>query len=65
MTKTLVWVEHDGAAVKDATLSAVTAASQIGVGAASADAAKSPAAMRALIWSRSEPPSAPASRVSG
>ena len=28
--KTLVWVEHDGAAVKDATLSAVTAASQIG-----------------------------------
>ncbi|WP_076068839.1 electron transfer flavoprotein subunit alpha/FixB family protein [Sphingomonas montana] len=28
--KTLVWVEHDGGAVKDATLSAVTAASQIG-----------------------------------
>jgi len=28
--KTLVWVEHDGAAVKDATLSAVTAASQLG-----------------------------------
>ncbi|MFA7603108.1 MAG: FAD-binding protein [Novosphingobium sp.] len=30
MTKTLVWVEHDNAAVKDATLSAVTAASQLG-----------------------------------
>jgi len=30
MTKVLVWVEHDGATVKDATLSAVTAASQIG-----------------------------------
>ena len=30
MTKTLVWVEHDGAAVKDATLSAVTAAAKIG-----------------------------------
>ncbi|KUO55469.1 MAG: electron transfer flavoprotein subunit beta [Sphingomonadales bacterium BRH_c42] len=28
--KTLVWVEHDNAAVKDATLSAVTAASQLG-----------------------------------
>ncbi len=28
--KTLVWVEHDGAAVKDATLSAVTAASKLG-----------------------------------
>ncbi len=28
--KTLVWVEHDGQAVKDATLSAVTAASQLG-----------------------------------
>ena len=28
--KTLVWVEHDGVAVKDATLSAVTAASQLG-----------------------------------
>jgi electron transfer flavoprotein alpha subunit len=28
--KTLVWVEHDNAAVKDATLAAVTAASQIG-----------------------------------
>lgn len=28
--KTLVWVEHDGHAVKDATLSAVTAASQLG-----------------------------------
>ncbi|MBA4048393.1 MAG: electron transfer flavoprotein subunit alpha [Sphingomonas sp.] len=27
---TLVWVEHDGAAVKDATLSAVTAAAQLG-----------------------------------
>ena len=26
MTKTLVWVEHEGGAVKDATLSAVTAA---------------------------------------
>jgi electron transfer flavoprotein alpha subunit len=30
MTKVLVWVEHDGAAVKDATLSAVTAAAQLG-----------------------------------
>ena len=28
--KTLVWVEHDGKSVKDATLSAVTAASQLG-----------------------------------
>ncbi|MBY0521673.1 MAG: electron transfer flavoprotein subunit alpha/FixB family protein [Sphingomonas sp.] len=28
--KTLVWVEHDGATVKDATLSTVTAASQLG-----------------------------------
>lgn len=28
--KTLVWVEHDGSAVKDATLSAVTAASKLG-----------------------------------
>jgi electron transfer flavoprotein alpha subunit len=28
--KTLVWVEHDGGAVKDATLSAVTAAAQLG-----------------------------------
>ncbi len=28
--KTLVWVEHDNASVKDATLSAVTAASQLG-----------------------------------
>ena len=28
--KTLVWVEHDGAVVKDSTLSAVTAASQLG-----------------------------------
>ena len=28
--KTLVWVEHDGTAVKDATLSAVTAAAQLG-----------------------------------
>jgi len=28
--KTLVWVEHDGATVKDATLSAVTAASKLG-----------------------------------
>ena len=28
--KTLVWVEHDGTAVKDATLSAVTAASKLG-----------------------------------
>ena len=26
----LVWVEHDGAAVKDATLSAVTAAGKLG-----------------------------------
>ena len=30
MSKTLVWVEHEGGAVKDATLSAVTAASQLG-----------------------------------
>ena len=30
MTKVLVWVEHDGASVKDATLSAVTAAGQLG-----------------------------------
>lgn len=28
--KTLVWVEHDGASVKDATLSAITAAAQLG-----------------------------------
>jgi electron transfer flavoprotein alpha subunit len=28
MTKALVWVEHDGSAVKDATLSAVSAAAQ-------------------------------------
>jgi len=28
--KTLVWVEHDGQAVKDATLSAVPAASPLG-----------------------------------
>jgi electron transfer flavoprotein alpha subunit len=28
--KTLVWVEHDGSTIKDATLSAVTAASQLG-----------------------------------
>ena len=48
--KTLVWVEHDGAAVKDATLSAVTAASKLGevhllvagagVGGVAAEAAK-------------------------
>ena len=30
MAKTLVWVEHDNASVKDATLSAVAAASQLG-----------------------------------
>ncbi|MFT3964439.1 MAG: electron transfer flavoprotein subunit alpha/FixB family protein [Sphingobium sp.] len=30
MSKTLVWVEHEGGAVKDATLSAVTAASKLG-----------------------------------
>ena len=30
MKKTLVWVEHDGAVVKDATLAAVTAASKVG-----------------------------------
>ena len=30
MTKTLVWVEHEGGAVKDATLSAVTAAAKLG-----------------------------------
>ncbi|MET4899025.1 electron transfer flavoprotein subunit alpha/FixB family protein, partial [Sphingomonadaceae bacterium jetA1] len=28
--KTLVWVEHDGGAVKDATLSTVTAAAKLG-----------------------------------
>lgn len=48
--KTLVWVEHDGATVKDATLAVVTAASQLGevhllvagqgVGAVAAEAAK-------------------------
>ncbi|CCW17371.1 Electron transfer flavoprotein, alpha subunit [Sphingobium indicum BiD32] len=30
MSKTLVWVEHDNASIKDATLSAVSAASQLG-----------------------------------
>ena len=30
MTKVLVWIEHDGADVKDATLAAVTAATQLG-----------------------------------
>ena len=30
MAKTLVWVEHDNASVKDATLAVVTAAAQIG-----------------------------------
>ncbi|WP_179506016.1 MULTISPECIES: FAD-binding protein [unclassified Sphingomonas] len=30
MGKVLLWVEHDGAAIKDATLSAVTAAAQLG-----------------------------------
>ncbi|HUD29867.1 MAG TPA: electron transfer flavoprotein subunit alpha/FixB family protein [Novosphingobium sp.] len=30
MSKTLVWVEHDNASVKDATLSAVTAAAKLG-----------------------------------
>ncbi len=30
MTKTLVWVEHDNVSVKDATLSAVTAAAKLG-----------------------------------
>ena len=30
MTKTLVWVEHDNASIKDATLAVVTAAAQIG-----------------------------------
>jgi electron transfer flavoprotein alpha subunit len=30
MSKTLVWVEHEGGAVKDATLSAVTAAAKLG-----------------------------------
>ena len=30
MSKVLVWVEHDNASVKDATLSAVTAAGQLG-----------------------------------
>ncbi|MFA7586001.1 MAG: electron transfer flavoprotein subunit alpha/FixB family protein, partial [Novosphingobium sp.] len=49
MTKTLVWVEHDNASVKDATLSAVTAAGQLGevtalvVGSGSAAAAQAAA----------------------
>jgi len=30
MSKTLVWVEHDNASVKDATLAVVTAAAQMG-----------------------------------
>src|SRR3546814_18323835 len=30
LMKTLVWVEHDGKAVKDATLAVVTAASKLG-----------------------------------
>ena len=30
MTKALVWVEHEGGALKDATLSGVTAASKLG-----------------------------------
>ena len=30
MSKTLVWVEHDNASVKDATLAAVTVAGQLG-----------------------------------
>jgi len=30
MANVLVWVEHDNASVKDATLAAVTAASQLG-----------------------------------
>ena len=30
MTKTLVWVEHDNASLKDATLAVVTAAAQLG-----------------------------------
>ena len=48
--KTLVWVEHDAAGIKDATLSAITAASQLGevhlivagkgIAAVGADAAK-------------------------
>jgi electron transfer flavoprotein alpha subunit len=50
MTKALVWVEHDGGVLKDATLSAVTAASKLGevhllvagagVGGVAAEAAK-------------------------
>ena len=32
MTKTLVWVEHDNASLKDATLAVVTAAAQLGEG---------------------------------
>ena len=50
MAKTLVWVEHDGASVKDATLSVVTAAAKLGevhllvagagVGGVAAEAAK-------------------------
>src|SRR6218665_1406147 len=49
MTKTLVWVEHDNASVKDATLSAVTAAGQLGevtalvIGSGSAAAAQASA----------------------
>ena len=48
MTKTLVWVEHDNASVKDATLAAVTAAGQLGeVTALVAGSGSTPAAQAA------------------
>ena len=54
MTKTLVWVEHDNASVKDATLAAVTAAGQLGevtalVAGAGCDAAAAAAAQIAGV----------------
>ena len=52
--KTLVWVEHDNASVKDATLAVVTAASQLGevtalVAGSSCDGAASAAAQIAGV----------------
>ena len=54
MSKTLVWVEHDNATVKDATLAAVTAAGQLGevtalVAGAGCDAAAAAAAQIAGV----------------
>ena len=54
MSKTLVWVEHDNASVKDATLAAVTAAAQLGevtalVAGAGCDAAAAAAAQIAGV----------------